>query len=166
MDECDVEVFDDLVDVEDEVDGTKSPVESDGEDEEPREEDHSDSAEAEVPELVEELPKAEPPRKEAVRTTEPRLTKYECVRILGARAMQLAHGAPHNICPSTFHAGAGPMEVAVLELEQGRTPFLLRRPLPCGTHEVWRVSELVTGPGDVHPIVRTATAYYQTLRGS
>jgi DNA-directed RNA polymerase I, II, and III subunit RPABC2 len=37
-------------------------------------------------------------------------------------------------------------QIAKLELESKRLPFLLRRPLPNGTYEVWKLSDLVILP--------------------
>ena len=161
VDAADAEVFDELEGDEDDADITKSPAES--EDEEAQD-DPSDEEEVEVTEVLEDKEKdvreakdSKDVREPEQRVTEARLTRYECVRILGARAMQLAHGAPATV---SAPRGASPVEIATLELESGKTPFLVVRPLPCGTTEEWRVSELVKSPGDVHPIVRTTKPYY------
>ncbi|MEM4366657.1 MAG: DNA-directed RNA polymerase subunit K [Candidatus Anstonellales archaeon] len=48
------------------------------------------------------------------------LTKYEMARIIGARALQLAFGAPPLVKPEP---GASFIEVAKLELENGVIPL-------------------------------------------
>jgi len=47
-------------------------------------------------------------------------TKYEKARVLGARALQLAMGAPPLLKP---WAGARPIELAKLELEKNVIPI-------------------------------------------
>jgi DNA-directed RNA polymerase subunit K/omega len=72
--------------------------------------------------------------------TVPFMTKYEKTRILGQRAKQLNEGAPPLIkIDSTVIDG---YLIAVKELEQKRTPFIIRRPLPNGGSEYWRVQDL------------------------
>jgi DNA-directed RNA polymerase I, II, and III subunit RPABC2 len=72
--------------------------------------------------------------------TIPIMTKYEKTRILGQRAKQLNEGAPAFIkIDSTVIDG---YLIAVKELEQKRTPFIIRRPLPNGGSEYWRVQDL------------------------
>ena len=72
--------------------------------------------------------------------TIPFLTKYEKTRILGQRAKHLNEGAPPLIkIDSTVIDG---YLIAVKELEQKKTPFIIRRPLPNGGSEYWRVQDL------------------------
>jgi DNA-directed RNA polymerase subunit K/omega len=72
--------------------------------------------------------------------TVPFLTKYEKTRILGQRAKQINEGAPPLIkIDSTVIDG---YLIAVKELEQKKTPFIIRRPLPNGGSEYWRVQDL------------------------
>lgn len=72
--------------------------------------------------------------------TLPFMTKYEKTRILGQRAKQLNEGAPPLIkIDSTVIDG---YLIAVKELEQKKTPFIIRRPLPNGGSEYWRVQDL------------------------
>lgn len=73
------------------------------------------------------------------RLTNPRMTKYEMVRIIGERTKQLIMGAKpliKNIEDLTYE------EIAVLELRKNMTPFKIKRPLPNNTIEVWEMSEL------------------------
>lgn len=72
--------------------------------------------------------------------TIPFLTKYERARILGQRAKQIETGSkplvkiPDNIIDGYL--------IAELELEQKKIPFIVRRPLPNGGSEYWRLSDL------------------------
>jgi len=72
--------------------------------------------------------------------TNPFLTKYERARILGQRAKQIETGAtpfvkvPENIIDSYL--------IAEMELQQVRIPFIIRRPLPNGGSEYWKISDL------------------------
>jgi DNA-directed RNA polymerase subunit K/omega len=72
--------------------------------------------------------------------TIPIMTKYEKTRILGQRTKQINEGAPIFIkIDSTVIDG---YLIAVKELEQKKTPFIIRRPLPNGGSEYWRVQDL------------------------
>jgi len=72
--------------------------------------------------------------------TIPYLTKYEKARILGQRAKQINSGAyPFVKVPETVIDG---YIIAEMELKQKRIPFIIRRPLPNGGSEYWKVQEL------------------------
>lgn len=72
--------------------------------------------------------------------TLPFLTKYEMARILGQRAKQLNSGAKSfvKIPPNVIDG----YEIAKLELEEKKIPFIIKRPIPDGTCEYWNVSDL------------------------
>lgn len=60
-------------------------------------------------------------------------TKYERARIIGARALQLANGAPILIKleESDFERiNYSPVGIAKIEFEKGVIPITIRRPLP------------------------------------
>jgi DNA-directed RNA polymerase I, II, and III subunit RPABC2 len=61
----------------------------------------------------------------------PKLTRFERARIVGARSLQLAMGAPPFIVLEGKYRG--PIEVATLELEADALPISIRRSLPDGT---------------------------------
>ena len=72
--------------------------------------------------------------------TVPFLTKYEKTRILGQRAKQIDNGAkPFVKVPPNVIDG---YHVALLELEQKKIPFIIKRPFPNGGIEYWHVSDL------------------------
>ena len=73
-------------------------------------------------------------------TTLPFLTKYEKARILGLRAKQINNGSepfvniPNNIIDGSI--------IAEMELKQNKIPFIIRRPIPNGGSEYWKISDL------------------------
>jgi DNA-directed RNA polymerase I, II, and III subunit RPABC2 len=72
--------------------------------------------------------------------TIPYLTKYERARILGQRAKQIESGAtPFIKVPENMIDG---YLIAELELKQGRIPFIIRRPMPNGGSEYWKINDL------------------------
>jgi DNA-directed RNA polymerase subunit K/omega len=73
------------------------------------------------------------------RITINRLTKYERVRIIGIRAKQIMTGA--NILLRGIE-NKTPSEIAELELKHNMVPFKIKRRLPNGRYEVWKLSEL------------------------
>ena len=60
----------------------------------------------------------------------PRLTRFEKARIVGARALQIAMGAP--ILIELSKAPTNPIDIALEELEKGVLPITIRRTLPDG----------------------------------
>ncbi|WNZ30487.1 MAG: DNA-directed RNA polymerase subunit K [Candidatus Bathyarchaeota archaeon] len=57
-----------------------------------------------------------------------KITRFERARIVGARALQIAMGAPLLIASPA--ARAGPIDIAIMELESGILPLTIRRTLP------------------------------------
>jgi DNA-directed RNA polymerase I, II, and III subunit RPABC2 len=57
-----------------------------------------------------------------------KLTRFERARIVGARALQISMGAPLLVESPKFHAG--PIDIALLELDSGILPITIRRTLP------------------------------------
>jgi DNA-directed RNA polymerase I, II, and III subunit RPABC2 len=72
--------------------------------------------------------------------TLPFLTKFEKARILGERAKQINDGAKPMISITT-NAIDGYL-IALAELEQKVIPFIIKRPLPNGGCEYWKVKDL------------------------
>jgi DNA-directed RNA polymerase I, II, and III subunit RPABC2 len=73
--------------------------------------------------------------------TYPFITVYEKTKIIGLRANQLSQGAKPfiDIPPHITDV----RDIARLELEQKRLPYIIKRPLPDGTYEYWRISDLI-----------------------
>ncbi len=70
--------------------------------------------------------------------TFPFLTKYEKTRIIGVRIEQLSRGAKPNVNTKGM---TSIREIAEEELRQRKTPFMIRRPLPNGQYEYWKMEE-------------------------
>ena len=71
----------------------------------------------------------------------PFLTQYERTKIIGMRANQLSQGARPYITVPEYVSDVG--EIARLELTERRLPFIISRPMPDGSHEYWRLSDLL-----------------------
>ena len=77
----------------------------------------------------------------STKITRPILTKYEKTSILGQRAQQILNGSNILVDIKTLKV-KNPLEIARKELKEGLIPFIVRRPLPNGTYEDWKVSDL------------------------
>ena len=72
--------------------------------------------------------------------TLPFITKYEKTKILGQRAKQINSGhksyidVPHSIIDGYL--------IAELEFKEKKIPFIIRRPIPNGTSDYWKLSDL------------------------
>jgi DNA-directed RNA polymerase subunit K/omega len=73
------------------------------------------------------------------RTTDPQMTHYEKIRLLGIRTKQIAMGAKVMV---KYDGNMGAMELAKYELINKTTPLIIKRSLPNNTFELWKVSEL------------------------
>ena len=72
--------------------------------------------------------------------TLPIMSKYEKTRILGQRAKQINSGnKPFVNVPKNIMDG---YLIAQEELMQKKLPFIIRRPLPSGGSEYWRIKDL------------------------
>lgn len=79
--------------------------------------------------------------KDGSHKTYPFLTQYERTKVLALRASQLAHGAPAFIDVPEYLTDV--YEVAKAELEAKRLPYIIKRPLPNGEFEYWRLADLM-----------------------
>ena len=72
--------------------------------------------------------------------TLPFLTKYERAKVLGIRAKQLDTGSKPfiNITEQMINS----YTIASEELQQKKIPFIIRRPLPNGASEYWKIEDL------------------------
>ena len=72
--------------------------------------------------------------------TIPILTKYEKSKVLGLRSKQINSGSePFISVNSSIIDG---YTIALMELEQKKIPFIVRRPMPNGTSEYWDIFDL------------------------
>jgi DNA-directed RNA polymerase I, II, and III subunit RPABC2 len=71
----------------------------------------------------------------------PFLSVFERTKILGMRTNQLAQGArPYIIVPEHI---TSIFDIAKLELEQKRLPIIIKRHMPDGTYEKFRLSDMI-----------------------
>ena len=76
------------------------------------------------------------------KTTKPFLTKFEKAKVLGIRSEMIANGAialinvPEHVT-DTYN-------IAKMEFEQKKIPLIIRRHLPNGNIELWRLNDLVS----------------------
>ena len=68
------------------------------------------------------------------------LSKYEKVKILGVRTEQLQRGAEPLI---KWDGEFDPRRIAKEELALRKTPFMIRRKLPDGTLEYFRLEDMI-----------------------
>jgi DNA-directed RNA polymerase I, II, and III subunit RPABC2 len=62
-----------------------------------------------------------------------KLTRFERARVVGARALQIALGAPVLI--DVDPGSLSPIDIATQELEESALPISIRRTLPDGTSQ-------------------------------
>ena len=78
---------------------------------------------------------------DAYHRTYPFLTNFERTKIIGLRANQISKGSvPFIVVPPHI---TDVRDIARLELEQKRLPYIIKRPLPNGTFEYWRLVDLL-----------------------
>lgn len=73
--------------------------------------------------------------------TYPFLTLYEKTKVLSQRGAELARGAPPFIEVPEYMTDV--YDIAKAELEAKRLPYILKRPLPDGEYEYWRLADLM-----------------------
>ena len=73
------------------------------------------------------------------KVTRPILTKFEIARIIGYRAEQLNNNSPALVNTKNM---TSTLQIAKKELNEGKNPNIIRRYLPNGTFEEWKVNEL------------------------
>ncbi|KAF2360128.1 RNA polymerase subunit omega/K/RPB6 [Trinorchestia longiramus] len=68
------------------------------------------------------------------------MTKYERARVLGTRALQIAMCAPVMV---ELESESDPLQIAAKELRDQKIPLIIRRYLPDGSYEDWKIDELI-----------------------
>ena len=147
--------FEDIADVEENLDAVEDAVEEDGElsgkttVKESRamqflKQHHPECRLDYVEEVMQKLPLAayppdsgSDPKHKGV----PYLTLFEKTKIIGFRANQLAQGARPLVELPEYMTDV--LEIARLELEKKRLPYILKRPFPDGTYEYIRLADLL-----------------------
>lgn len=74
--------------------------------------------------------------------TNPILSKYERVKLLGLRAEQIQRGATPFV-PVDPDKPFDAREIAKRELMEKKVPMMIGRPLPDGTMEYWRLDDML-----------------------
>ena len=82
-----------------------------------------------------------PPEGDKKHRSMPFLSIYEKTRILGMRTNQLAQGARPFIEVPDYITDV--QEIAQMELDQRRIPIIIKRYMPDGTYEKFRLSDLM-----------------------
>lgn len=72
--------------------------------------------------------------------TIPILTKYEKAKVLGIRANQLNNGCKPFV--NTTESDMDGYLIAERELQEKKMPLIIKRPLPSGKNEYWKVNDL------------------------
>jgi DNA-directed RNA polymerase subunit K/omega len=98
-----------------------------------------DYAEKVLPQVpIQEVP---PLKGDKKHISQPFLSIFEKTKILGFRSNQLAQGArAYIVVPEHI---TNTLDIARMELEQRRLPYIIKRPMPDGTFEYWRLSDLM-----------------------
>ena len=73
------------------------------------------------------------------RRTRPVLSRFELAHVLAIRTEQIARG---TIPLVERNEGEGPSQLAERELQSRLIPFIIRRYLPNGRYEDWKIEEL------------------------
>ena len=71
----------------------------------------------------------------------PYLTKFERARIIGTRLQQLAYGAKPRVDTKGLNSI---QEIVEKELDERKIIFIIRRPMPDGTYEDWKLEEFIS----------------------
>jgi len=76
-----------------------------------------------------------------------RLTRFEFARILGARSLQIALGAPILVATDE----TDPKQIAKEEFKRGLIPMTVKRKLPGGEERVVKIKEAIKNWIEEHP---------------
>jgi len=115
---------------------------------------YDDLVERDSERQVYEIPRAD-------RMTDPQLTHYEKVRLLGIRAKQIAMGSKVMV---KYDNSFGPVELAKYELKHKTTPLVIKRPLPDNTYEIWKVSDLNIDDDDSNMIKQDLESSFASIK--
>lgn len=72
-----------------------------------------------------------------------KITRFELARVIGARALQLASGAPPLVDVNSLPV-KDPVYIAIVELLNSQLPMTIQRPKEGGGYELIPVSKLIT----------------------
>lgn len=73
----------------------------------------------------------------------PFMTKYEFNQVIGLRTIHLARGAiPFVEVKPNIEKNMNLRAIALQELKEGKLPYIVKRPMPNGKTEYWKVNNL------------------------
>lgn len=73
--------------------------------------------------------------------TSPIITRYERAKLLGIRTEQIARGSKPMITVADDSVPC--CDIAMEEMLQKKTPFVLVRNMPDGSHEYWKIKDMI-----------------------
>ena len=78
------------------------------------------------------------------KVSKPIMTKYEFDQVISLRANQLALGSPSfvNVAGMSINSNMELRKVALKEMQEGKLPYILKRPLPNNRFEYYRIGDL------------------------
>lgn len=78
------------------------------------------------------------------KVSKPIMTKYEFDQVISLRANQLALGSPAfvSVAGMSINSNMELRKVALKELQEGKLPYILKRPLPNNRFEYYRIGDL------------------------
>jgi DNA-directed RNA polymerase subunit K/omega len=76
--------------------------------------------------------------------SKPLMTKYEFDQVISIRANQLALGAQAfvDVFDQKIKSNMELRQIALRELQEGKLPFIIKRPLPNNKYEYYRIKDL------------------------
>jgi DNA-directed RNA polymerase I, II, and III subunit RPABC2 len=131
-----IEVFDEE-EVQAEDYNDEQPIEEDNIDENDDENDNHCESRFDIVDIAKTYENYHHQKKE----TKPFLTKFERAKIIGVRAEMIANGAIAVV--SVPQGVSSAYEIAKLEFKERRIPLFIRRYLPNGIVEDWRLQDMV-----------------------
>jgi DNA-directed RNA polymerase subunit K/omega len=79
------------------------------------------------------------------RVSKPIMTKYEFNSLIALRTMHLSNmGIPFITLPEGFkiESNMDLRKIAIMELKEGKLPYLIKRTLPTKKVEYWKIKEM------------------------
>ena len=77
------------------------------------------------------------------RITRPKITKYEKAKIMSVRTQQIISGSKIQLNYEGDINKLLPYQIAELEYNNNSIPLKIKRTLPNGKYEIWKISELI-----------------------
>ena len=91
-------------------------------------------------ETVESDDEKDEPRKRRKKKTPSIMTRYEYTKLIACRAIQIKGGA--DVVLKEAEGVYDPIEIAKMELHARKIPLVIKRHLPNGKEEVWKIQDM------------------------